>query len=69
MRKLWTFATPCGLDVLDGALHYFAGVSYFPTRTVHLVVVDPGVATARRAHFSLKRKYHFVAPDMAWPLV
>ena len=35
-------------DVLDGALTVAQAYSYFPARTVHLVVVDPGVGTARR---------------------
>jgi hypothetical protein len=35
-------------DVLDGALSIAAAYRYFPARTVHLVVVDPGVGTARR---------------------
>ena len=34
-----------------------------PTRTVHVVVVDPGVGTARRPIVASSDKYHFVAPD------
>ena len=37
--------------------------SYFSTRTVHIVVVDPGVGTARRPILASSDKYHFVAPD------
>jgi len=50
-------------DVLDGALTISQAYSYFPTRTVHLVVVDPGVGTARRPIIASTDLYHFVAPD------
>jgi S-adenosyl-L-methionine hydrolase (adenosine-forming) len=50
-------------DVLDGALTISQAYSYFPTRTVHIVVVDPGVGTARRPIVASSDKYHFVAPD------
>ena len=30
-------------DVLDGALSIGAAYRYFPSKTVHIVVVDPGV--------------------------
>lgn len=50
-------------DVLDGALTISQAYSYFPNRTVHIVVVDPGVGTARRPIIASSDKYHFVAPD------
>jgi len=50
-------------DVLDGALTISQAYSYFPNRTVHLVVVDPGVGTGRRPILASCDKYHFVAPD------
>jgi len=50
-------------DVLDGALTISQAYAYFPTRTVHVVVVDPGVGTARRPIIASCDKYHFVAPD------
>ena len=50
-------------DVLDGALTISQAYSYFPTRTVHVVVVDLGVGTARRPIVASSDKYHFVAPD------
>jgi S-adenosylmethionine hydrolase len=37
--------------------------NYFPSYTVHLVVVDPGVGTNRRAIIVKTPKAHFVAPD------
>jgi S-adenosyl-L-methionine hydrolase (adenosine-forming) len=50
-------------DVLDGALTISQAYSYFPTRTVHVVVVDPGVGTARRPILASSDRHHFVAPD------
>jgi hypothetical protein len=50
-------------DVLDGALTISATYSYFPTGTVHMVVVDPGVGTTRRPIIASSDGYHFVAPD------
>lgn len=50
-------------DVLDGALAIAQAYSYFPAGTVHLVVVDPGVGTARRPIILSTERHHFVAPD------
>jgi S-adenosylmethionine hydrolase len=50
-------------DVLDGALTIAQAYSYFPPATVHLVVVDPGVGTARRPILVSSERHHFVAPD------
>jgi len=50
-------------DVLDGALTISQAYSYFPTATVHVVVVDPGVGTARRPIIASSDRHHFVAPD------
>jgi S-adenosyl-L-methionine hydrolase (adenosine-forming) len=50
-------------DVLDGALTISQAYSYFPNGTVHMVVVDPGVGTARRPIIATTDGYHFVAPD------
>lgn len=50
-------------DVLDGALTISQAYSYYPSGTVHVVVVDPGVGTARRPIIASSDKYHFVAPD------
>jgi S-adenosyl-L-methionine hydrolase (adenosine-forming) len=50
-------------DVLDGAIAISQAYSYFPTGTVHVVVVDPGVGTERRAIIASSDGYHFVAPD------
>lgn len=50
-------------DVLDGALAIAQAYSYFPAGTVHMVVVDPGVGTARRPIILSTDRHHFVAPD------
>jgi S-adenosyl-L-methionine hydrolase (adenosine-forming) len=50
-------------DVLDGALTISQAYSYFPVGTVHMVVVDPGVGTARRPIIAGGDKHLFVAPD------
>ena len=50
-------------DVLDGALAISQAYSYFPDGTVHLVVVDPGVGTARRPILATTERHHFIAPD------
>jgi S-adenosylmethionine hydrolase len=50
-------------DVLDGALTISQTYSYFPTGTVHMIVVDPGVGTTRRPIIASSDGYHFVAPD------
>ncbi len=50
-------------DVLDGALTIAQAYSYFPTGTIHLVIVDPGVGTARRPIIASSDRHHFVGPD------
>lgn len=50
-------------DVLDGALTIGAVYPYFPARTVHIVIVDPGVGTARRPLLVSADNQYFVAPD------
>ncbi len=50
-------------DVLDGALAIGSAYSYFPPKTVHIVVVDPGVGTPRRPLLVSANNQYFVAPD------
>lgn len=50
-------------DVLAGALELAASYKYFPAGTVFLVVVDPGVGSARRPLAAEAGGYRFVAPD------
>ena len=51
------------MDLLDGALMIGNAYKYFPPRTVHLVVVDPGVGTQRRPILVSGDQHFFVAPD------
>src|SRR5690606_13925034 len=50
-------------DVLEGALFLEAAVPYFPAGTVHLVVVDPGVGSDRRALAASVLDQVVVCPD------
>jgi S-adenosyl-L-methionine hydrolase (adenosine-forming) len=50
-------------DILEGALALEASVPYFPERTVHLAVVDPGVGAQRRPLAVRTRGHFFVGPD------
>ena len=50
-------------DILDAALTLAEAYNYFPTRAVHLVVVDPGVGSARRPIIASSDRHNFVAPD------
>src|SRR2546430_3488609 len=50
-------------DVAAGALELAACYRYFPPGTVFLVVVDPGVGSARRGIAAESGDYKFVAPD------
>ncbi|HYG99404.1 MAG TPA: SAM-dependent chlorinase/fluorinase [Terriglobales bacterium] len=50
-------------DVLEGALTIAQAYRYFPAGTVHVVVVDPGVGSLRRAIFADTGQHRFVAPD------
>ena len=54
-------------DVMDAAFVLRQAVPSFPAETVHLVVVDPGVGTERRAlaaRFRVgERSHRFVGPD------
>jgi S-adenosylmethionine hydrolase len=50
-------------DVLDGALTISQAYSYYPSGTVHMVIVDPGVGTARRPILLTGDRHTFIAPD------
>ena len=50
-------------DVLDGALSIAQAYSYFPVGSIHVVVVDPGVGSARRPILMSTEAHYFVAPD------
>jgi S-adenosylmethionine hydrolase len=50
-------------DILEGALAIAKSYRYFPPRTIHLVIVDPGVGSARRPVIVSAANQYFVAPD------
>jgi S-adenosylmethionine hydrolase len=50
-------------DILDGALTIAEAYSYFPSNTIHVVVVDPGVGSARRSLVVNTSRHIFLAPD------
>ncbi|PYP84026.1 MAG: hypothetical protein DMG65_23250 [Candidatus Angelobacter sp. Gp1-AA117] len=50
-------------DILDGAIAISQSYSYFPVDTIHVVVVDPGVGSARRPILARVGQHFFIAPD------
>ncbi len=50
-------------DLLDGALAIGAAYAYFPPKTIHVVIVDPGVGTERRPLLVSGQTQYFIAPD------
>lgn len=50
-------------DILEGALALEAAVPFFPSGTVHLAVVDPGVGSSRRPIAVAAAGQQFVGPD------
>jgi S-adenosylmethionine hydrolase len=50
-------------DVMAGALTLRHAMPYFPRRTIHVVVVDPGVGGVRRAILIESAGNYFIGPD------
>src|SRR5437773_9571081 len=50
-------------DILEAAFLIDSAYRYFPEETVHIVVVDPGVGSARRPMVAAANGHSFVAPD------
>lgn len=50
-------------NVLDGAVKLWQGARYFPSATIHVAVVDPGVGSERRSLLAHIGNYYYVAPD------
>ena len=50
-------------DILEGALALVRSYAYFPSGTIHVVVVDPGVGSARRPILATTEGAHFIGPD------
>jgi S-adenosylmethionine hydrolase len=65
-----THGIPAG-DIRAGAIALKMSYRFFPRRTVHVAVVDPGVGTDRAAIAVRTQNYFFVGPDngvMSWAL-
>lgn len=50
-------------DVLDGALAISQAYRFFPSNSIHLVIVDPGVGSSRRPLLVRSERHFFLAPD------
>lgn len=50
-------------DIWEGALALERAYEYFPTGTIHLAVIDPGVGSNRHAIVLQADNYLFVGPD------
>jgi len=50
-------------DILDGALTIGQAYRYYPSKAIHVVVVDPGVGSQRRPILVSGDQHYFVAPD------
>lgn len=50
-------------NITQGAFVLSTAYPYFPRKTIHMVVVDPGVGTGRRAIILKTQQACFVAPD------
>jgi S-adenosylmethionine hydrolase len=50
-------------EVTDGAYTIAQTYRYFPKKTIHIVVVDPGVGSTRRPLLAEMAGQYFVAPD------
>src|ERR1700730_1688752 len=50
-------------ELTEGAFVIAQAYRYFPKKTVHVIVVDPGVGSARRPILAEIAGQYFVAPD------
>ena len=50
-------------EIADGAFTIAQAYRYFPKKTIHVVVVDPGVGSARRPLLAEMAGQYFIAPD------
>ncbi|NOZ25277.1 MAG: SAM-dependent chlorinase/fluorinase [Nitrospirae bacterium] len=50
-------------NIREGAVLTGMSYEYFPVRTIHLVVVDPGVGSSRRPIIVATQNHYFVGPD------
>ena len=50
-------------DILEAAFIIDSAYRYFPAGSIHVIVVDPGVGSARRPMAAAVKEHIFVAPD------
>jgi hypothetical protein len=50
-------------EISEGAFAIAEAYRYFPKKTIHVIVVDPGVGTSRRPIIAEAAGQYFVAPD------
>ena len=50
-------------DIAEGAFTIAQAYRYFPKKTIHVIVVDPGVGSARRPLLAEMAGQYFIAPD------
>jgi S-adenosyl-L-methionine hydrolase (adenosine-forming) len=50
-------------EIADGAFTIAQAYRYFPKKTIHVIVVDPGVGSARRPLLAEMGGQYFIAPD------
>jgi len=50
-------------NILEAALSIEMSFESFPHKTIHVVVVDPGVGSARRPILVITDRYYFIGPD------
>ena len=50
-------------EIPDGAFTIAQAYGYFPKRTIHVIVVDPGVGSTRRPLLAEAGGQYFIAPD------
>ncbi|RLG88910.1 MAG: hypothetical protein DRO15_01820 [Thermoprotei archaeon] len=50
-------------DIARASLILWAAYRYFPRGTIHVVVVDPGVGTERKAIAIRTKNYYFIGPN------
>ena len=50
-------------DIKEAAFLLKTAYQFFPKSTIHVIVVDPGVGSARRPILAVTEDYLFVAPD------
>jgi S-adenosylmethionine hydrolase len=58
-------------NVVEGAIKLWQGARYFPSGTVHVAVVDPGVGSDRRPLLGHFGACYYIAPDnglLSWVL-